>query len=205
MWGNLLCGGMCVGYALFGGVLVVVDYDEFADFGAAVFGCALVGAEVAVEAGSELVASFVLQIPNQWELAGGVGPHEVASGIGHLHGHGWSLVGFAFNVEGGFVDSRHFFGVECHLACRAHEEVDGVCCLVAGSIVHGVGEAVLTCSDASEWEGDIHSLAVFAQRGVTLHFTVSFLAAIELQRHGVAESYRHVADRHIVGHGDVER
>ena len=30
--GNLLC--MCGGYALFGGVLVVVDYDEFADFGA---------------------------------------------------------------------------------------------------------------------------------------------------------------------------
>ncbi|MGM9839574.1 MAG: hypothetical protein ACI307_05845, partial [Sodaliphilus sp.] len=26
--------GMCVGYALFGGVLAVVDYDEFADFGA---------------------------------------------------------------------------------------------------------------------------------------------------------------------------
>lgn len=25
--------GMCVGYALFGGVLVVVDYDELADFG----------------------------------------------------------------------------------------------------------------------------------------------------------------------------
>ena len=32
-WGNLLCGGICVGYALFGGVLVVVDYDELADFG----------------------------------------------------------------------------------------------------------------------------------------------------------------------------
>ena len=32
------CGGTCFvcvwGYALFGGVLVVVDYDEFADFGA---------------------------------------------------------------------------------------------------------------------------------------------------------------------------